>query len=170
MKSCQLTRFVLSVIVSVLLLPPMASAASRTAPHKASKSHLKSSSKASIHSRKAGARSGKQVKGKATARRARGQQGIDSNRAREIQAALIRDHYLDGEPTGVWDSRTREALSRYQGDNGWQTKVTPDSRALIKLGLGPTHEGLLNPESAAVPNRVSRLGTERTVSSEAVQR
>ena len=41
-------------------------------------------------------------------------------------------------------------MQKYQGDNDWQTKVLPDSRALIKLGLGPNHEGLLNPESAAV--------------------
>jgi hypothetical protein len=29
-------------------------------------------------------------------------------------------------------------MQKMQGDNGWQTKITPDSRALIKLGLGPT--------------------------------
>ena len=29
------------------------------------------------------------------------------------------------------------AMQKMQGDNGWQTKITPDSRALIKLGLGP---------------------------------
>jgi len=35
-----------------------------------------------------------------------------------------------------------------QGDNGWQNKTVPDSRALIKLGLGPNQDHLLNPESA----------------------
>src|SRR5215831_2182209 len=70
----------------------------------------------------------------------RGQQNIQANRAREIQTALIREHYLTGEPSGAWDSRTQEAMTRYQADNGWQSKVTPDSRALIKLGLGPNHE------------------------------
>jgi hypothetical protein len=39
-------------------------------------------------------------------------------------------------------------MQRYQADHGWQTKVTPDARALIKLGLGPDHEHLLNPETA----------------------
>jgi hypothetical protein len=39
-------------------------------------------------------------------------------------------------------------MERYQASNGWQTKVVPDSRALIKLGLGPGHDHLLNPESA----------------------
>jgi peptidoglycan hydrolase-like protein with peptidoglycan-binding domain len=69
----------------------------------------------------------------------RGQQAIQPERARAIQEALIRESYLSGEPTGAWDSRTQDAMTRYQSDNGWQTKVTPDSRALIKLGLGPNY-------------------------------
>jgi hypothetical protein len=27
-------------------------------------------------------------------------------------------------------------MEKLQGDNGWQTKLVPDSRAIIKLGLG----------------------------------
>jgi hypothetical protein len=68
----------------------------------------------------------------------------------EIQQALIREHYMDGEATGEWDQATRDALTRFQSDNHWQTKILPDSRALIKLGLGPSHQNLLNPESAAI--------------------
>jgi len=78
-----------------------------------------------------------------------GQQGISSDRARQIQEALIQQHYLDGEATGVWDTRTQEACRKFQADNGWQSKVLPDSRALIKLGLGPDHKDVLNPETAA---------------------
>ena len=78
----------------------------------------------------------------------RGQQAIDSTRAREIQTALIREHYMQGQPSGAWDSATQAAMQRYQADQGWQSKTTPDARALIKLGLGPSHDHLLNPESA----------------------
>jgi len=78
----------------------------------------------------------------------RGQQAIDSDRAWEIQEALIRERYMEGEPTGSWDDATQAAMQRYQADQGWQSKTTPDSRALIKLGLGPSHDHLLNPESA----------------------
>jgi len=77
-----------------------------------------------------------------------GQQAIDSDRARQIQTALIREHYMEGEPTGTWDAITQAAMQRYQADQGWQSKTTPDSRALIKLGLGPSHDHLLNPENA----------------------
>jgi hypothetical protein len=80
--------------------------------------------------------------------RARGQQKIDSERAQAIQEALIREHYLNGEATGTWNQASEEAMRRYQADHGWQSKTVPDSRALIKLGLGPSKEHLLNPESA----------------------
>lgn len=85
----------------------------------------------------------------------RGQQKVDPKRAREIQEALIREHYLNGKASGVWDDASQKAMERYQADNGWQSKAVPDSRALIKLGLGPDHEHLLNPESAmtAAPPR-----------------
>jgi hypothetical protein len=68
---------------------------------------------------------------------------------------LIREKYLSGEPTGVWDSRTQDAITKYQADHGWQTKVTPDSRALIKLGLGPNYSSseMINP--VAKPDAVT---------------
>lgn len=71
---------------------------------------------------------------------AQGQRGIDSDRATEIQTALIREHYLTGTPSGQWDADTEAAMQKYQSDHGWQTKLTPDSRAIITLGLGPTHK------------------------------
>ena len=55
---------------------------------------------------------------------------------------------MQGEPSGSWDNATQAAMKRYQADQGWQSKQIPDSRALIKLGLGPSHDHLLNPESA----------------------
>jgi hypothetical protein len=55
---------------------------------------------------------------------------------------------MQGQASGTWDTATQSAMQRYQADHGWQSKTTPDSRALITLGLGPSHEHLLNPESA----------------------
>jgi hypothetical protein len=68
-----------------------------------------------------------------------GQRAIDSTRATEIQTALIKQKYLNGAATGQWDAQTQVAMRQYQSDHGWQTKLTPDSRALISLGLGPDH-------------------------------
>lgn len=78
----------------------------------------------------------------------RGQQKIDPERAQAIQEALIREQYLSGEAAGTWNEASEAAMRRYQADHGWQSKTVPDSRALISLGLGPSHDHLLNPESA----------------------
>jgi hypothetical protein len=78
----------------------------------------------------------------------RGQQKIDPERAQSIQEALIREHYLSGTAAGTWNQASEDAMRRYQADHGWQSKTVPDSRALISLGLGPSHDHLLNPESA----------------------
>jgi hypothetical protein len=95
----------------------------------------------------------------------RGQQSIDPARMLEIQQALIRAGYLDGVPTGRWDQATREALVRLQSDNHWQTKIVPDSRALIKLGLGPSERNLLNPETAAIARAMPGPATSATADS-----
>ncbi len=70
-------------------------------------------------------------------------EGMEPERATEIQQALIKKGYMSGEPTGVWDSSSASAMQKFQGDNGWQTKITPDSRALIKLGLGPQQDAMV---------------------------
>ena len=62
---------------------------------------------------------------------------MPTERATQIQTALIQKGYMTGEPSGVWDAQTISAMQKLQEDNGWQRKITPDSRALIKLGLGP---------------------------------
>ena len=89
-----------------------------------------------------------------------GQQAIDSERVTAIQQALIREHYLSGEPSGKWDPESQAAMLKFQGDQGWQTKITPDSRALIKLGLGPDHSGALNAGNGASFNALPAHGAE----------
>jgi len=76
--------------------------------------------------------------------RLHGQQVIDSARVTEIQRALIREHYLTSDANGKWDATTEAAMQKYQADQGWQTKLMPDSRALLKLGLGPDYSTAIN--------------------------
>jgi len=109
------------------------SSTSSTGNTKSGSTHTASSGKHSSHNKSA---------------KTRGQQKIDSERAQAIQEALIREHYMTGEATGTWNQASEEAMRRYQADHGWQSKTVPDSRALIKLGLGPSKDHLLNPESA----------------------
>lgn len=119
MQFRQLTVF--SAIALALTLPAVASPRkhSTTAAHRtAAKTSAKS---------KHGA-----VKSKMTSQRT-----IDDGRAAQIQAALIKAGYLPAPPSGHWDTASIAAMTKVQADNGWQTKLVPDSRALIKLGLGP---------------------------------
>lgn len=136
----------LASVLLVLLLVSGVASASRTSKSKAQHSQL-----STTHTPSSRHHSSKHTT-KTASKRSHGQRGIDAARTRSIQEALIREHYMSGEPTGAWDETTRAALVRYQSDNGWQTKITPDSRALIKLGLGPDHKDLLNPETAVIPS------------------
>jgi hypothetical protein len=76
------------------------------------------------------------------------QRGIDDQRATELQTALIKAGYLSGPPSGHWDSDSEAAMRKVQADNGWQTKLVPDSRAIIKLGLGPASVAPSSPGSS----------------------
>jgi len=136
---------------------PKSPQASTSTSH-SSKTHSSPAHKPSTHSSASSAHHSKKGT-KTVASKSHGQRGISEDRTREIQTALIREHYLTGEPTGKMDQATKDALTKFQADNGWQTKITPDSRALIKLGLGPDHKGLLNPDTASIP-APHELGSE----------
>lgn len=125
----------------------------KTSTSKTTSSKTKSSASSNTSKTLASAKSNGHRRTRKTSWKRHGQQGIQPERARAIQEALIREHYLTGEPSGVWDTRSKEAMTRFQADNGWQSKVTPDSRALIKLGLGPTYseKDLYKSSSAAPP-------------------
>jgi hypothetical protein len=110
------------------LIPALAFAGALVVPANATRTH------------RAPTASHSKTKKKPASHQLKGQRQIDPDRAREIQSALIREHYLTGEPTGQWDTASQAAMSKFQADQGWQTKLTPDSRALIKLGLGPSQD------------------------------
>lgn len=107
------------------------------------------------HATKKSSAKHKKAKAKRRSWKTRGQKQIADDRTREIQSALAREGYFDGEPTGVMDERTKAALAKLQADNGWQTKIVPDSRALIKLGLGPDQSHVINPDTAALASPVT---------------
>ncbi len=110
---------VLLVLATLAITPAFA-----TQPHHATTAHTRS-----VSARK----------GKKKATKLHGQRAIDGDRAAQIQNALIQQKYLNGAPSRQWDTQTQTAMRQYQSDHGWQTKLTPDSRALISLGLGPNH-------------------------------
>lgn len=121
----KLTRFVALAVLPLLTVavaqPSFAAAAARKhRTTKVSSSHTSTSRRTTSKKKPLGPRA------------------IDDARATQIQAALIRNGYLTGAPSGHWDASSQAAMEKLQSDNGWQTKLVPDSRALIKLGLGPS--------------------------------
>ncbi|HEY1801840.1 MAG TPA: hypothetical protein VGG46_12975 [Terriglobales bacterium] len=140
--------------MALLILP--ARGESGSASGSAAKKSTAVSAKSSTHHKAVHKKKTSRKKSRRIASWRRGQQTIQPERAQEIQDALVRQHYLKTE-SGMWDSNTQAAMQRYQADHGWQTKTTPDARALISLGLGPDHDHLLNPESAMTsgPNKTS---------------
>ncbi len=128
------TRALLAVSLIVGLTVPALAAAGASG---ARKHRAKSSSKSHVKA--------------ASSRFQPRQRSIDDARATEIQQALIRAGYLTGSPSGRWDQASIAAMTKLQADNGWQTKLVPDSRALIKLGLGPA-------ASASAPQATASIG------------
>ena len=131
----QSSRFSVRLVISFVLLLATASSAfaynhARRGPTSPNLFKKRSSSRMGIHSSVKPARP----------------RVIDSERATQIQAALIKNGYLTGTPSGHWDAESQSAMQKLQGEQGWQTKLTPDSRALIMLGLGPNngHDGAEN--------------------------
>lgn len=60
---------------------------------------------------------------------------IPSDRVTEIQDALKKAGFYQGEMTGEYDSATREAMSAFQRANGIKETGMPTAHALAKLGL-----------------------------------
>jgi hypothetical protein len=94
--------------------------------------------------------------------------GIEPERATQIQTALIKAGYLSGTPTGTWDAQSEAAMQKLQADNGWQTKLVPDARAIIKLGLGPgapASAALTTPSEPSQPAQVKAEAPSSTTPS-----
>jgi hypothetical protein len=61
--------------------------------------------------------------------------GIPSERVSEIQSALQKAGYYQGEISGVYDDTTRQAMKQYQQANNIQATGMPSAHALKKLGV-----------------------------------
>jgi hypothetical protein len=61
--------------------------------------------------------------------------GIPSPRVIEIQTALIKAGYLEGEASGQYDEETQSAMKRFQMDNGVPATGLPSAYSLKKLGV-----------------------------------
>ncbi|MBX7219187.1 MAG: peptidoglycan-binding protein [Blastocatellia bacterium] len=85
---------------------------------------------------------------------------IPEERVSEIQQALKKTGFYQGEVTGTYDTATREAMSSYQRANGLKETGMPTAQALMKLGLtkktspaGDTSAPGVTPNQPEKPNQ-----------------
>jgi len=74
---------------------------------------------------------------RAAERRRRARLRPEPERIEQIQQALAQAGYFNGQPNGLWNDQTREAMRRYQADHGFPATGLPEAKSLMKLGLGP---------------------------------
>jgi peptidoglycan hydrolase-like protein with peptidoglycan-binding domain len=72
----------------------------------------------------------------------------------EIQQALAREGFYQGEPTGKWDDSTVTAMKNFQQAKGLQPTGKIEALSLQKLGLGSPVAGLAPPTRPSQPSAV----------------
>ena len=93
-----------------------------------------------------------------------GQKTPTADRISEIQSALARGGYYEGEPNGKLDSNTVAALEKFQSANGLDSSGKLDAPTLQKLGLGSDIAGVGAPKPV-VPSCCSAQGSAATTAS-----
>jgi peptidoglycan hydrolase-like protein with peptidoglycan-binding domain len=73
------------------------------------------------------------------------------DRISEIQSALTRVGYYQGDPNGKWDSNTIAAVEKFQSANDIDPTGKLDAPTLQKLGLGSDIAGVSAPRVVAPP-------------------
>lgn len=82
---------------------------------------------------------------KAHARGVQLPKGPTPDRVSEIQSALARGGYYQGDPNGKWDDNTVAAMQKFQSANGIEATGKIDAPSLQKLGLGSDIAGVSAP-------------------------
>ena len=111
-----------------------------SAPAFASQQQPASSSSASTAPKK------KTVSKKHRSKRESTQRAPTPARISEIQSALARDGYYQGQPNGKWDSNTVAAMQKFQSGNGLEASGKLNALSLQKLGLGSSVAGVSAPK------------------------
>lgn len=87
------------------------------------------------------------------------QKAPTADRITEIQTALSRGGYYQGDPNGRWDANTVAALQKFQSANGIEATGKLDAPSLQKLGLGSDIAGVSAPKPPAPAGTVPQSAT-----------
>jgi hypothetical protein len=89
------------------------------------------------------------------------------DRISEIQSALSRDGYYQGDPNGRWDANTVAAVEKFQSSHGIEGTGKLDAPTLQKLGLGSDIAGVSAPRPLASTSTGAGSPTSQSTSSPA---
>jgi peptidoglycan hydrolase-like protein with peptidoglycan-binding domain len=101
-------------------------------------------------------------KRKKTSSRQSSQKAPTPDRITEIQSALARGGYYQGDPNGKWDSNTVAAMQKFQSSNGLEANGKLDALSLQKLGLGSDIAGVSAPKQPVKPSGTASLTPSST--------
>jgi peptidoglycan hydrolase-like protein with peptidoglycan-binding domain len=87
------------------------------------------------------------------------QKAPTADRITEIQTALARGGYYQGDPSGKWDSATVAAVEKFQSAHGIDADGKLDAPTLQKLGLGSDIAGVSAPRPPVPPSAISAPAT-----------
>lgn len=99
------------------------------------------------------------------------QKAPTADRISEIQTALSRGGYFEGQPNGKWDANTISAMEKFQSANGLNSSGKIDATTLQKLGLGSSTAGvdapkpIKKPDPSATTNAASRSASANNTNS-----
>jgi hypothetical protein len=79
------------------------------------------------------------------------QKAPTADRISEIQSALSRGGYYQGDPNGRWDTNTISAMRKFQSASGLDPTGKLDALSLQKLGLGSDIAGVSAPKPVPPP-------------------
>ena len=131
-----------ALLVFVCVLPAGAAQAQRNASPSGASSTTTPSAKTGSHRKKH----------HAVAKRQPFQKAPTGDRITEIQSALARGGYYQGDPNGKWDPNTVAAVEKFQSANGIDSNGKLDAPTLQKLGLGSDIAGASAPKPVVRPS------------------
>ncbi len=126
------TKFVMAVLSCALLAATLLAAPQASSTSGSTATHSTTKKKKSTHHH--------------SSRREPFQKAPTASRISEIQTALSRGGYFEGEPNGKWDSTTIAAMQKFQSANGLNSSGKIDATTLQKLGLGSSTAGVDAPK------------------------
>jgi len=144
MKTSAPSFAIAAAILMLSLAAPDSDA--RTRKPRQSSPQASSSGTASAHS---SSTSTKKKSKKRRSRREPTQKAPTPDRIKEIQSALARGGYYQGEPNGKWDLNTATAMQKFQSGNGLEPSGKINALSLQKLGLGSEIAGVSAPKPVA---------------------